>query len=83
MNGDAIASVGRRGERVRDDTFLLLFNAHEGKLPFTLPDSSWGERWARVLDTAEPLMGLTAREQPAASELNLESRSLVVFRQVA
>jgi hypothetical protein len=29
-----------RGQRVRDDSFLMLFNAHHEDLTFTLPDSS-------------------------------------------
>ena len=28
LNGDAITEPGPRGERIRDDSFLLLFNAH-------------------------------------------------------
>ena len=37
---------------VRDESFLLLFNASELDLEFTLPARRYGEEWATVLDTA-------------------------------
>ena len=52
LNGEAIASPGPRGERVVDDSFLVLFNAYEGDLDFTLPATEYGDRWIRVIDTA-------------------------------
>jgi glycogen operon protein len=57
LNGDAISETGGRGERVVDDSFLLLLNAHSGALDFTLPPSTYGTAWTVVLDTdgsAEP-----------------------------
>ena len=51
LNGDAIPDPDFRGEKVTDDSFLLLFNAHYEKLPFTIPDRGWGEHWVVVLDT--------------------------------
>ena len=53
LNGDAIPSPTPRGERVVDDSFLVLFNAHHEPLDFTLPAAGWGERWVRMLDTAD------------------------------
>jgi isoamylase len=56
MNGDAISEPDRRGEPVRSDSFLLLFNASELDLGFTLPPPRYGARWSKVLDTAVPLI---------------------------
>ena len=39
------------GERVRDDSFLLLFNAGHRPTTFTLPDESYGGAWQTVVDT--------------------------------
>ncbi|MQA94214.1 MAG: glycogen debranching protein GlgX [Streptosporangiales bacterium] len=55
LNGEAITEPDQRGRRVTDDTFLLLLNAHDGEVAFTLPDGSYGKAWAPVLDTADPL----------------------------
>ena len=40
----------RRGQRVTDDSFLLLFNAHSGPIDWTLPEQ-WGKQWQAVFDT--------------------------------
>jgi isoamylase len=65
---------------VVDDSFYLLFNAHDETLPFRLPKRpEWGESWVRVLDTAEgfPQEGETVS---AGSEVRVEARSLVLLR---
>jgi glycogen operon protein len=51
LNGDAIPDPDPRGEKITDDSFLVFFNAHYEKLPFTIPDRDWGDRWVVVLDT--------------------------------
>ena len=52
LNGRAISEPDRRGERVQDDSFLLLFNASEEDLRFVIPPRRYGPRWCKVLDTA-------------------------------
>jgi isoamylase len=54
LNGRAISEPDRRGERIADDSFLLLFNASEQDLVFTIPPRRYGQRWAKALDTAWP-----------------------------
>jgi isoamylase len=54
LNGRAISEPDRRGERMRDDSFLLLFNGSEQDLTFTIPSRRYGQRWAKALDTATP-----------------------------
>ncbi|HEY5351250.1 MAG TPA: glycogen debranching protein GlgX [Streptosporangiaceae bacterium] len=51
LNGDAITEPDPRGERVRDETFLLLFSADSQPAWFTLPAEDFGHRWELVLDT--------------------------------
>ena len=40
-----------RGEPVRDDSFLLLFNAHHEEIAFRLPARRFGTRWELELST--------------------------------
>ena len=54
LNGQAISEPDRRGERVQDDSFLLLFNASDDDLSFVVPPRRYGPRWSKVLDTAVP-----------------------------
>ena len=57
LNGRAISEPNPRGERIADDSFLLLFNASDDDLSFTIPPRRYGQRWAGVLDTALPGAG--------------------------
>jgi glycogen operon protein len=97
LNGEAIPDPDLRGEKVTDDSFLLLFNAHYEKLPFMIPDRDWGDHWVVVLDTDDlPLLaasgGSTVSWEPGLGEgepvkkgqhLDVGARSLVVLRRVA
>ncbi len=51
LNGDAITEPDPRGERVRDETFLLLFSADSQPAWFTLPAEDFGHTWEVLLDT--------------------------------
>jgi glycogen operon protein len=82
MNGRTIPSRGPRGEVVTDDTFLLCFNAHYEPLTFTLPDASFGARWGRVIDTADPDFAQDAPHVGPAAEIRLEKRSMMVLQLV-
>jgi glycogen operon protein len=54
LNGGSITEADRRGQPIRDDSFLLLFNASPREMEFTLPPARYGEVWETVLDTAQP-----------------------------
>ncbi len=51
LNGEGIAESDQRGQRVVDDSFLLIFNAHHEDVEVTLPDTGRPDRWGTVLDT--------------------------------
>ena len=51
LNGDGIAESDQRGQRVVDDSFLLVFNAHYEDVEVTLPGAGLPDRWGTVLDT--------------------------------
>jgi glycogen operon protein len=54
LAGDEIGDLTERGEPVRGDTLLLLFNSHWEELPFTLPSARAEHVWESLLDTARP-----------------------------
>ena len=43
LNGGAITEADRRGQPIRDDSFLLLFNASPDELEFAVPPARYGE----------------------------------------
>jgi glycogen operon protein len=83
LNGDAITEPDRHGEPVRDDSFLLLFNASHEDLTFALPEAIGG-LWSCVLDTTTAFVwgdddGPATR---AGEKLTVEARSVQVLCRV-
>jgi isoamylase len=80
LNG-AITEADQRGQPIRDDSFLLLFNASPRELEFTLPPARYGEMWETVLDTARPTEQLEDGAVAKAGGLvSVGDRSLQVLR---
>jgi isoamylase len=82
LGGDAMMEWDDRGERVFDDTFLLLFNAAEDAVPFTLPATPSPARWETVLDTARSAAEQASEVHETGASLELPGRSLHVLRRV-
>jgi glycogen operon protein len=89
LNGDAINEPDPRGERVRDDTFLLLFSADSQPVTFTLPGARFGRGWTVVLDTASSAMPGDAQRSPAPRQRKaggrvvVKAHSMIVLRRVS
>jgi glycogen operon protein len=79
LNGEEIAAPDRRGNRVVDDSFLLLFNAHFEDAEFTLPPARFGAEWCCDLRTDEPACDPDQRFA-AGEPFFVTSRSLVLLR---
>jgi len=82
LNGSEIPTQSRQGAPVIDDSFLILFNAWQDPIVFTLPAVSFGRRWTHELSTAEPDLDPGEEIYPARGVVAVEGRSLVVLRRV-
>jgi len=80
LAGDAIEEVDPRGERVTDDTLLILLNAHHEPVPFILPAHRRGVRWEVVLDTRARNGLRRLRPIRGGEPYDLEGRCLAVLR---
>jgi isoamylase len=80
LNGEAIPEPDARGERIVDDSFFLLFNAHSEPIEFTIPEGEYGESFEVVVDTAQPLPGVEERRAKPGAPFAVEARSVVVLR---
>jgi glycogen operon protein len=80
LNGDAIPEPDARGERIVDDSFFLLFNAHHEPIEFTLPEGAFGTSFEVVVDTALPLPAVEERRAKPGGSLPVEARSVVVLK---
>ncbi|MBX9245748.1 glycogen debranching protein GlgX [Actinotalea ferrariae] len=77
LNGEAIAEPDARGERLVDDSFLVLYNAAPDTVTFTLPPKEFGAVWTCVVDTDHTL-GAGA-EVEAGATIDITGRSTLVL----
>lgn len=54
LNGSDIPEVDWYGNRMVDNDFILIFNAHYEPIMFILPDERYGRKWQLVVDTHNP-----------------------------
>ena len=80
LNGDAIDDPDQNGDRVSDDSFYFLFNAHHARLDFHLPARAFGEAWIKVLDTCESLPITRKRRYGPDDRLRVEGLAVVVLQ---
>jgi isoamylase len=78
VNGEGIRERGQYGQRHVDDSFLLCFNAHDAPLRFAMPTHDYGQKWERVITTAEPGPD-DQRVVEAGASILVPDRSLVVL----
>ena len=52
LPGKAVDEVDERGQRVQDENFLLLMNAHHEQIPFVLPAMPENSGWIALVDTS-------------------------------
>jgi isoamylase len=54
LNGLGLRCLDDDGEKMTDNNFFLVFNAHEQALDFTLPAAAFGDEWQIVFNSASP-----------------------------
>jgi glycogen operon protein len=83
LSGDTSDVLTFEGEPVRDDTFLLLINAHYEPIPFVLPGQENLE-WQLILDTTDP-NGFLAEPRKFASgdDVDLGGRASCLLQLVS
>ncbi|KOG87562.1 glycogen debranching protein, partial [Streptomyces varsoviensis] len=83
LNGSAISEPGPRGEAITDDSFLLMFNAHDEPMEFTVPVDH-GRQWQLIVDTARPEgVEPDGPKVQGGDRLTLTDRSLTVLQRPA
>jgi len=80
--GDAIDERGPRGERIVDDTLLIILNADDRPVAFTLPNHEAAKRWELVFDTVHATFSAASGEFESGSTYRVTERSVVCFRRL-
>jgi glycogen operon protein len=81
LAGDAIEERGPRGERIVDDTLLMVLNAADAAVAFHLPDGG-AAGWELILDTRSPDPPTLAGgpRHGGGSTYQLAARSVILLR---
>jgi len=80
LNGKGIRCVNYDGERIYDDSFYIIFNAHEDALEYTLPPEDCGQAWHKVIDTSDGFIGDDEQEFHPGETIEVQARSVMVLR---
>jgi isoamylase len=79
LSGDAIRTRGPRGERITDESYLLVFNGSPREVRFLLPREPWATSYVVEVDTAEVAEGHTLSAGVRAS---IAGRSFRLLRAI-
>lgn len=81
LNGRGIHGAGPKGEKIIDDSFYVIFNAHYEPLAYKLPVEKYGIEWTKILDTSCE-SGLEEDEQQyrAGETITVEGRTTIVLK---
>jgi glycogen operon protein len=76
ISGRGLTERDELGRPVEDDDVLLLLNAHDDSVAFTLPGTE-GERWDVIIDTGHP--GFEGKRYGAGATCPLAARALALL----
>src|SRR5690606_32572588 len=83
VNGATIPTTDAYGGRIVDDSFLVIFNAGDQSIDWSIPGPEWSRQWTIDLDTADPRRGATRTiNKRPGDTLVVTERSMVVLRSV-
>jgi len=82
LNGDDLRSTDQRGEKITDDSFYLMFNAHDDYLDYNLPNERYGKEWLKVLDTAIQDINESPTRHFTSDTIRVEGRSIVLLKHI-
>ena len=78
LNGQAITEPGPHGERIVDDSLLIVISGEPDPTKVTLPTGAWPQTWARAIDTADPTPVVLGTHR-AGERIEVAGRSVVVL----
>jgi glycogen operon protein len=83
LNGRGIPSRSATGAPIRDDSFVVLFNAEPEPRSIMLPRRGFGAQWALELSTADPAAEPGSARYGARTEVPMAARSVTMLRRAS
>ncbi|WP_304067929.1 glycogen debranching protein GlgX [Pedobacter glucosidilyticus] len=81
LNGKGIRSLSEDGEKIIDDDFYVMFNAHHDTIIYHLPPDKYSKKWLKVLDTSEAKFDEETVLQ-SEDEIPVKGRSVVLLKAI-
>lgn len=82
LNGEEIVTPNQQGERVIDDSFLLLFNADHTALDFSIPPEMQIWEWRVLIDTTKPRFIRRGKRYRHADRIIVAARSFMMLQRL-
>jgi glycogen operon protein len=83
LNGREIPERGEHGQRILDDSFIVLFNAEHEEHGFMLPRRRFGAQWKLELDTCDPDAAAGSITYGARTEVSVHGHSVVILERAS
>ncbi len=80
LSGDAMDEINERGERVADDTFLVILNGSPSSIKFKIP--KLGEKWELVAWSCLREPKEEEKVVKAGQEIQIEGRTAIIYKRV-
>jgi glycogen operon protein len=80
LNGQGLHAVNSEGNKVIDDNFYIIFNAHHEPLDYKLPESKYSADWQVLIDTSKPVFNPTNKRYKAGEVMHVEGRSVILLQ---
>jgi len=79
LNGQGIRCVDYNGKRIKDDSFYIIFNAHDQPLEYLLPKDNCDKGWFKVVDTSNGFVGQDEERFDPGASVQVQDRSVLVL----
>lgn len=80
LNGEGIRSRGKKGEKIKDDSFYIMFNPSDIPVDYKLPPENYGTNWKLVIDTSKNMLKENTDDLTLTDMVRVEGRSVVVLQ---
>ncbi|MGO9788650.1 MAG: hypothetical protein ACLP8S_03700 [Solirubrobacteraceae bacterium] len=83
LNGLELPDPGSRGQQIKDDSFLIMFNATGQDRSFILPRRRFGAVWALEISSAEPEREAGSVSYDMRTQVEVIAHSIVVLKRLS
>jgi glycogen operon protein len=80
LNGLGLHSVNAEGDKIVDDSFYIIFNAHDEPLNYKLPTTEYAANWEFLIDTHKKANVKVKGIFKAEETIQVEGRSVVMLQ---